>query len=80
MSLENATGPAFQSLAGQLSLVMDRPVINRTGLSGRFDVHLRWNANWQDPQATHNEDEWLIDGLLIKTGRPSVRRFRSNLA
>ena len=49
MSLEDATGPAFQSLAGQLSLVLDRPVINRTGLSGRFDVHLRWNAD-QGPE------------------------------
>lgn len=54
MSLEDATGPAFQSLAGQLSLVLDRPVINRTGLSGRFDVHLRWNAD-QGPSDPQNE-------------------------
>ncbi len=54
MSIEDATGPAFQSLTGQLSLVLDRPVINRTGLSGRFDVHLRWNAD-QALSAPQNE-------------------------
>ena len=42
MSMEDGSGPPFQSLAGQLSLELDRPVINKTGLAGRFDVHLRW--------------------------------------
>ena len=45
MSLEDGTGPAFQSLAGQLSLVLDRPVVNRTGLTGRFDIHLQWTPD-----------------------------------
>jgi uncharacterized protein (TIGR03435 family) len=45
MSMEDAAGPAFQSLTGQLSLILDRPVVNRTGLTGRYDVHLRWNAD-----------------------------------
>jgi len=45
MSLEDAAGPPFQSLAGQLSLILDRPVINQTGLTARFDVHLRWHAD-----------------------------------
>lgn len=45
MTIEDASGPAFQSLAGQFSLILDRPVINRTGLSGLFEVHLRWNSD-----------------------------------
>jgi uncharacterized protein (TIGR03435 family) len=53
MSLEDASGPAFQSLTGQLSLILDRPVVNRTGLTGRFDVHLRWNAD--QTSAVQNE-------------------------
>jgi len=42
MSMRDRNGPAFQSLAGQLSLLLDRSVVDRTGLTGRFDVHLRW--------------------------------------
>lgn len=42
MLMEDGTGPPFQSLAGQISLILDRPVINRTRLTGRFDVHLHW--------------------------------------
>lgn len=53
MSIRDSNGPAFQSLAGQLALVLDRPVIDRTGLTGRFDVHLRWTDQAStDSQAT----------------------------
>lgn len=57
MSMEDAAGPAFQSLAGQLSLVLDRPVINRTGLTGRFDVHLRWNGDQAMIGSPSNADD-----------------------
>src|SRR5262249_48215058 len=33
---------AYRSLAWQLSLELNRPVIDRTGLAGTYDVHLRW--------------------------------------
>ncbi|HEY4089817.1 MAG TPA: TIGR03435 family protein, partial [Bryobacteraceae bacterium] len=29
-------------LAGTISMVLNRPVIDKTGLFGTFDVHLRW--------------------------------------
>jgi uncharacterized protein (TIGR03435 family) len=29
-------------LAGTISMVLDRRVIDKTGISGTFDVHLRW--------------------------------------
>lgn len=41
--MEDGSGPAFQSVAGQLSLELERTVVNRTELTGRFDVHLRWS-------------------------------------
>ena len=34
-------GVAYRSLAGHLT-VNNRPVIDKTGLAGTFDVHLRW--------------------------------------
>ena len=33
-------------LAGTISMVLDRPVIDKTGADGTFDVHLQW-----DPRA-----------------------------
>src|SRR5438552_724221 len=49
VSMSDATGIAYRSLAGQLRLIVKRPVIDKTGLMGMFDVHLRW-AN--DPTLT----------------------------
>jgi uncharacterized protein (TIGR03435 family) len=44
--MADSVGPTFsQSLAGQLSLTLGRPVIDKTGLTGMFEVHLRWTAD-----------------------------------
>ena len=32
-------------LAGTISMVLDRPVVDRTGVEGTFDVHLRWTPD-----------------------------------
>jgi uncharacterized protein (TIGR03435 family) len=42
ISMTDTEGVGFQSLTGQLSLVLDKPVIDQTGLTGLFDVDLRW--------------------------------------
>jgi uncharacterized protein (TIGR03435 family) len=42
VSMSDAGGIAYRSLAGQLRLIVKRPVIDKTGLTGTFDVHLRW--------------------------------------
>jgi uncharacterized protein (TIGR03435 family) len=78
MSLEDGSGPAFQSLAGQLSLVLDRPVVNRTGLAGRFEVHLAWDAeqstsDGSQPSLFTAVQEQL--GLKLEAGRAPVDRF-----
>lgn len=32
-------------LAGTISMVLDRPVVDRTGATGTFDVHLQWTPD-----------------------------------
>jgi uncharacterized protein (TIGR03435 family) len=39
-------------LASELSFAAGRPVLDRTGLSGRFDVDLQWNADPMDATDT----------------------------
>jgi uncharacterized protein (TIGR03435 family) len=40
--MSDPAGIAYQTLAGQLAISVKRSVIDRTGLTGAFDVHLRW--------------------------------------
>jgi uncharacterized protein (TIGR03435 family) len=40
-------------LAGTISMVLNRPAIDKTGLSGTFDVHLRWTP---EPGEVGNPD------------------------
>lgn len=90
MSIEDGTGPPFQSLAGQLSLILDRPVLNKTGLSGLFDVQLHWNGNPTDlpnarpgdpPPATDDSAPSIFTaveeqlGLKLAAGKGPVEYF-----
>jgi bla regulator protein blaR1 len=49
VSMSDPAGIAYRSLAAQLSSIVRRPVIDKTGLTGTFDVHLRWA---RDPEPT----------------------------
>lgn len=40
-----ATGLTLAELAGNLSFPLDRTVIDKTGLTGRYDFRLRWTAD-----------------------------------
>ena len=40
-----ATGVMLSDLAGNLSFPLDRTVIDRTGLTGRYDFRLQWTAD-----------------------------------
>ena len=42
ISMTDPVGVGFQSLTGQLSLVLNKSVIDKTGLPGLYDVHLEW--------------------------------------
>jgi uncharacterized protein (TIGR03435 family) len=46
--LSDPNGVAYRTLAWSLSSPLRRTVIDRTGLSGTFDVHLRWEG---EPEA-----------------------------
>ena len=46
-------GMNVTELSGTISMVLNRPVIDKTGLSGTFDVHLRWTP---EPGEVGNSD------------------------
>lgn len=45
----NGSGISMEQLAAALSTTMQRTVIDQTGLSGLFDVHLQWTADQSTP-------------------------------
>jgi len=47
-----ATGVTLSDLAGNLSFPLDRTVINKTRLTGRYDFQLRWTADGVTTSAT----------------------------
>jgi uncharacterized protein (TIGR03435 family) len=52
------TGVALSQLASNLSRVLGRPVVDRTGLAGGYDFDLRWSP---DPLLGHRADAAAID-------------------
>lgn len=73
MPLEDQGGLGFQSLAGQLSLLLDRPVINQTGLAGLYQVHLHWSSEQDGPSIFTAVQEQL--GLKLESGRGPVEHL-----
>jgi len=65
--MSDPTGIAYRSLAGQLSASVKRPVIDRTGLTSTFDVHLRWAI---DPALTAAAGEQ--PGVPVSSAGPSA--------
>jgi uncharacterized protein (TIGR03435 family) len=45
VSMTDLPGPPFQSLSGQFTLLLGRPVLDRTGLVGLFDIRLEWTPD-----------------------------------
>ena len=74
--MSDATGVAYRSLAWQLSLGLGRPVIDKTGLTGGYDVHLRWTADRDaGPDATGPSIFTAMEeqlGLKMEPGRGPV--------
>jgi uncharacterized protein (TIGR03435 family) len=76
--MSDPTGIAYRSLSGHLT-VNDRPVIDKTRLTGTFDVHLRWahDPNTPDAQADPGAPS-IFDaleeqlGLKLEPGRGPV--------
>jgi uncharacterized protein (TIGR03435 family) len=45
-------------LASTISMVLDRPVVDRTGATGTFDVHLQWTP---DPGEVGDSDAASVE-------------------
>jgi uncharacterized protein (TIGR03435 family) len=45
VGMVDSAGLVMQSLTGQLANLLDRPVIDKTGLTGTFDFHLEWTPD-----------------------------------
>jgi uncharacterized protein (TIGR03435 family) len=73
MPMEDQGGLGFQSLAGQLSLLLDRPVLNKTGLEGLFEVHLHWSSEQDGPSIFTAVQEQ--PGLKLDSGRGPVEHM-----
>lgn len=77
--ISNPAGVAYRSLAWQLSLGLGRPVIDKTGLTGGYDVHLHWTAdrdagpNATGPSIFTAMEEQL--GLKMEAARGPVEYF-----
>jgi uncharacterized protein (TIGR03435 family) len=76
VSISAPSGVAYRSLAAQLSGNLGRPVIDKTGLTGGFDVHLRWTrdqdatADATAPSLFTAVEEQL--GLKLESGKGPV--------
>ena len=47
----------LSSLADQLGYSLDRPVIDKTGLAGKFDLSLKWRPDNRPPSDNGSDDE-----------------------
>lgn len=77
VSMSEESGVAYRSLAWQLAGALRRPVIDRTGLAGRFDVHLRWAKDPEPGEAAGDAPSLAVAleeqlGLRLEAGRGPV--------
>jgi uncharacterized protein (TIGR03435 family) len=73
-----ATGVALSDLAGNLSLPLDRTVIDKTGLTGRYDFRLKWTAEGVATGATDDPPDLFTAiqeqlGLKLQAAKGPVK-------
>jgi bla regulator protein blaR1 len=74
----DAEGSTVEDFAAMLSLLLDHPVIDRTGLAGKFDLHVNFSPDQATPRAMPGGDltrplgVGLPDATSEPTGLPSV--------
>ena len=51
ITFADPTGFPLQGLIGQLSTIVDKPVIDRTALTGSYNIHLQWTPEDANPTA-----------------------------
>ena len=52
----DAEGSTLEEFVNMLSLLLDRPVVNRTDLAGKFDLHLSFSPDQTTPRAMPGGD------------------------
>ena len=57
ISITDPPGVGFQGLTGQLASILDKPVLDQTGLTGRFNVHLEWTPDDATSSALNESTE-----------------------
>lgn len=84
MSLHNqhleAKGVTIEQLMKVFTGEMHRPVVNRTGLSGAYDVNLRWRQNNDAADAAAREDPSAPPILMTALQEQLGLRLRSRKA
>jgi uncharacterized protein (TIGR03435 family) len=68
----NAPGASVSTLAKLLYLVVDRPVIDKTGISGLFDFHLEFALDERTPYIDPRSDPSLPPAAPADGAGPSV--------
>jgi bla regulator protein blaR1 len=68
--ISDPTGVAYRTLVGHLS-INKRPVIDKTGLTGTFDVHLRW-ARDPEPEGFLPPGDTAALAPSAEPGAPSI--------
>jgi bla regulator protein blaR1 len=71
VSMSDPAGIAYRSLAAQLSSIVKRPVIDKTGLTRTFDVHLRW-ARDPEPTGIRPPDDSAVPTPSAEPAGPSI--------
>jgi uncharacterized protein (TIGR03435 family) len=63
MAADNVSLPTIASTLG--SILGDRPVVDRTGLTGRFDIHLLWTDGSRRPADSQEESNLAAPGSVF---------------
>jgi uncharacterized protein (TIGR03435 family) len=83
MSVPDLTGAAYPGLDFYLGLLLQRTVVDKTGLTGKFDIHLEYADETATPtdSSTDSSGPSLFTalreqaGLKLDSGRGPVERF-----
>lgn len=70
--LSDIGGVAYRTLVGQLSGIVRRSVIDKTGLQGTYDVHLRWGTDSDSSGPSIFDALETQLGLKLEPGRGPV--------
>jgi uncharacterized protein (TIGR03435 family) len=68
----DAQGSTLAEFSQLLSLVLDRPVIDKTGIAGRFDIHLEFAADATTLKLLPEGDRAPVAGLASGPGGGSI--------